>query len=625
MCGIFGAIAREGDISRSLLEGLRRLEYRGYDSAGVAVVTTKGKLEMRRSRGCLERLETKIRANGFAAPARIGVGHTRWATHGAPNERNAHPHRDCRGDLVVVHNGIVENYRELRLELAGRGHRLRSETDTEVFAHLIEESLRRPPDRPKGAGPLARAVHAALARVRGAYALVVLARRYPDTLVAAREDSPLVIGVGEGALYFASDLPAFLDRTRDAVFLENGEVAEARAGGYRIRRIDGAAVERKTVRIEWDVGSAERGGFPHYMLKEIHEQPEVLARATFDRLDEKRGDVAFEDPFFVKDARWKALERVEIAACGSALHAGLVGRFYFERIAHLPASADFASEYRYRDPLRSRRTLFLAISQSGETADTLGAAREARRRGRPVASIVNVVGSTLWRESDGVVGTHAGPEVGVAATKTFFAQLAALYLLALRAGRARGTISLEEGRARLRDLRGLRAHIAAALKGEALSGVERVAEKTHRAKGFLFLGRGIDYPIALEGALKLKEIAYLHAEGYPGGEMKHGPIALVERDLPVVAICTPSSISGKILANMQEVAARGGRLIAIGARGDEEVRALAQDVIEVPAVPEDLAPLVNVLPLQLLAYEVARRRGCDIDRPRNLAKSVTVE
>ncbi|HET6203798.1 MAG TPA: glutamine--fructose-6-phosphate transaminase (isomerizing) [Planctomycetota bacterium] len=625
MCGIFGAVAREGNVSGALLEGLRRLEYRGYDSAGLAVVTTLGELEVRRAEGRLDALAARVAEKAFGAPALVGVGHTRWATHGPPVERNAHPHRDCGGELVVVHNGIIENYLELRRDLAARGHRFASDTDTEVLAHLVEENLRTGEGGPAGAGPLARAVHASLPAVRGAYALVVLSRRHPGTLVAARADVPLCLGIAPDAIYCASDVPAFLDRTREVVFLHNGEVAEISAEGFRIRRLDGGEVERKAVRVDWDAAAAERGGYPHFMLKEIHEQPDVLAAAAFDRLDEARGDVRFEDPFFDEDARWKSVSRVDLVACGSALHAGFVGRFFFERLARLHAQADFASEYRYRAPLPADGALFLAISQSGETADTLGAAREAARRGLPVAAIVNAVGSTLWRESDAVVGTHAGPEVGVAATKTFLAQLVALYLLAIRAGRARGALTAEEGRTRIHDLRALRAHLGAVLDGDTRAALARIADREKDAKGFLFLGRGLQYPIALEGALKLKEISYLHAEGYPAGEMKHGPIALVEKSLPVVALATRSPLLEKTFTNMQEVRARGGRLIALSSRGDGAVAAVADEVLEVPSVPEDLAPLVNVVPLQLLAYEIALRRGCDIDMPRNLAKSVTVE
>jgi glutamine---fructose-6-phosphate transaminase (isomerizing) len=625
MCGIFGAVVREGDVSGALLEGLRRLEYRGYDSAGLAVITTHGDLEVRRAEGRLDALAARLRETSFGGSASVGVGHTRWATHGAPVERNAHPHRDCGGDLVVVHNGIIENYLDLRRDLAARGHRFASETDTEVLAHLVEENLKAGTGGPPDAGALARAVHVSLAGVRGAYALVVLSRRHPETLVAARADVPLCLGIARDATYCASDVPAFLDRTREVVFLHNGEVAEITAGGYALRRLEGERVERAPSRIDWDAAAVERGGYPHFMLKEIHEQPDVLAAAAFDRLDEARGDVRFEDPLFDDDERWRKVSRIDLVACGSALHAGFVGRFYFERLARLPAQADFASEYRYRAPLPADGAFFLAISQSGETADTLGAAREAARRGLPVAAIVNAVGSTLWREAHGVVGTHAGPEVGVAATKTFLAQLVALYLLAIRAGRARGALTAEEGRSRIHDLRALRAHLVAVLEGDTRAAIARIAEREKDAKGFLFLGRGLQYPIALEGALKLKEISYLHAEGYPAGEMKHGPIALVEKALPVVALATASPLLEKTFTNMQEVRARGGKLIALSSRGDGAAASVADEVLEVPSVPEDLAPLVNVIPLQLLAYEIARLRGCDIDMPRNLAKSVTVE
>jgi len=635
MCGIFGAVTRKGDVTPAILAGLALLEYRGYDSAGVAVFTERG-VEKRRRVGKLEVLRDALHREGFGGPALIGVGHTRWATHGGVTEENAHPHSDSSGDLVLVHNGIIENYLDLKRELAAKGHTFRGATDSEVLAHAIEEQLSRAEARGKGSdGPsgdesaLERAVRATMREARGTYAIVVLHRRFPDRIVVARQDSPVVIGIGPDvhgnpASFVASDVPALLAHTRKVYYLRDGELATLTADRVTVRRLDGELVPFTPLEIRWDAAAADRRGYPHYMLKEIEEQPDAVAQTSFDRLDDDRGDVSFED-FALDDERLRAIRRVQIVACGTSLHAGLVGKFYLEHLAGLPTECDYASEFRYRSAIPSGDVLAVGISQSGETMDTLKALGEARARGASVLGICNVRGSSIPRMSDAVLYTHAGPEIGVASTKAFTCQLVALYLLAVRLGRARGHLSQEQGREAIRALRVLRPRLDPLFSDDARENVHRIAKRFAGARDFLFLGRGINYPIALEGALKLKEISYIHAEGYPAGEMKHGPIAMIDATLPVVVIATQGRDREKTLNQLEQVKARGGQVILVANPGDPESERLADEVIEVPATTDELAPIVNVIPLQRLAYEIAVMRGLSPDSPRNLAKSVTVE
>jgi glucosamine--fructose-6-phosphate aminotransferase (isomerizing) len=613
MCGIVGAVSRSSAVLEGLVEGLRTLEYRGYDSCGVAVVH-QGRIEIRRKQGRLAELE-RLLESGELAGATAGIGHTRWATHGKPSDENAHPHSDGSGRLALVHNGIIENYLELRRELTAEGRVFRSETDTEVLSHLVGRELAR------GAG-LGDAVRAALARVRGYYAMAVLSLDGGGELVCARQGPPLVVAALPDSGLLASDVLALLRWTRDVVFLEDGDVAELRPGELRLTDLAGRPIERPVRHIDWDAEAASKGGFEHHMLKEIHEQPDVLARTAFDRILSVEGDVRFEDERFV-DAELARWARLQIVACGTALHAGHILRYLVEGLAGLPVDIDFASEFRYREPRLVEGTLALAISQSGETADTLAALRLARELGAGTASICNVIGSTLVRESQGVILTHAGPEIGVASTKAFTAQVVAGFLLAVRLGRARGRIDTAAGRALLDDLRTLRPRMEALLSEENLRRIEACAARHVDAKGFFFLGRGVNYPVALEGALKLKEISYVHAEGYAAGEMKHGPIALIEPGMPIVVVSSRGHLAEKTRSAIEQVKARGGHVIAVGS--DQEGLALGDEALPVPDTAEWLSPILNVIPLQLFAYHHARLRGCDIDKPRNLAKSVTVE
>ena len=613
MCGIVG-YAGPRDAVTVLLEGLRRLEYRGYDSAGLAVVDG-GALRRRRAAGKIAHLEESLRLEPLAGE--WGVGHTRWATHGRPTEENAHPHLDCSGRLVVVHNGIVENYLALKSRLLADGHRFASQTDTEVVAHLVESHYR---------GSTEEALRRALAEIEGVYALVLIHRDEPQTLVAARMGPPLVLGLGEGEQFVASDIPALLPHTRDVVFLEDGEIAIVTPAGIRITRFDGSRVERAPQRIAWDPLMAEKGGYRHFMLKEIHEQPRAMRDTLLGRIGLEEGEVHLEELGAAAAALQRA-ERVLLLACGTSWHAALVGKFLVEGLAGLPAEVDYGSEFRYRSPLINPGTVAIAISQSGETADTLGAFREARARGAVPLAICNVPGSMLTREAAGTLLTHAGPEIGVASTKAFTAQLVALALLALHLGRRRSRLTAEECRAHLEALTRIPHQMEQALGVEAA--VEALAPSLGHARDLLYLGRGVNYPIALEGALKLKEVSYLHAEGYPAGEMKHGPIALIDEQMPVVALVPPGRVYEKMLSNVQEAKARGGRVVAVGGLGDERLRSLLDGpgdaFIEVPKSPELWSPFLTVIPLQLLAYHVALRAGRDVDQPRNLAKSVTVE
>ncbi|MCC7013690.1 MAG: glutamine--fructose-6-phosphate transaminase (isomerizing) [Planctomycetes bacterium] len=613
MCGIVGATSRTGAVLEGMIEGLRVLEYRGYDSCGVAVADGE-RIEIRRKVGRLSELE-KLLVDGALSNARIGVGHTRWATHGKPSDENAHPHSDGSGRLALVHNGIIENYLELRKELQAEGRVFTSETDTEVLSHLVGRELAR------GAS-LIDAVRAALRRVHGYYAIAVMANGANGGLVCARQGPPLVVATTADAAYLGSDVLALLPYTRDVVYLEDGDVAELAPGFARITDIHGAARERAVRRITWDAEQASKGGYPHFMLKEIHEQPDVLARTAFDRILSTSGDVSFEHGDW-DDARLRALQRIQVVACGTALHAGYVARYLIEHLARIPVDLDFASEFRYRDPRLVEHTMALAVSQSGETADTLAALRLARELGAWPVSVCNVMGSTVVRESQATILTHAGPEIGVASTKAFTAQVVAVFLLAVRLGRARGVLSVEQGRRLLDELRCLRPRMEALLAPHSVERVGEVARGHLDAKGFFFLGRGVNFPIALEGALKLKEISYVHAEGYAAGEMKHGPIALISKGMPIVVVNSPGAVADKVRSNLHEVKARGGHVICVGS--DRESFELADEVIEVPQTIEPLSAVLNVIPLQLFAYHHALARGCDIDKPRNLAKSVTVE
>jgi glucosamine--fructose-6-phosphate aminotransferase (isomerizing) len=609
MCGIVG-YSGSRDATPVILDGLKKLEYRGYDSAGVATIGACG-VGIRRSEGKLVNLEQLLRVQPLEG--RIGIGHTRWATHGRPSETNAHPHK--AGPIVVVHNGIIENYLALKKDLQKAGHTFKSETDTEVIAHLIEERL-------KTAGDFEQAVRKALHELRGAYAVCILCETEPTTLLAAKQGSPLVVGLGEGEYFVASDIPAILAYTRQMVFLGDGEMLACRHDTIAFSRIDGHPLEKSPRHIDWSPLMAEKGGYKHFMLKEIFEQPRAIRDTIAGRLKEEEGDVYLED-FTLSDVDLRRFERLFIVACGTSWHAALVGKFFIEEQCRLPAEVDIASEFRYRNPVVNDRTLLVLISQSGETADTLAAMREGKARGATTLAICNVVDSSIAREADGVIYTHAGPEIGVASTKAFVTQLTALYLLTIRLGRALETIDPARGQAMLAALMRVPGLIEKSLELNPL--VERVARTYMNARDFLYLGRGSNYPIALEGALKLKEISYIHAEGYPAGEMKHGPIALIDEQMPVVMLVPRGSSYEKVVSNMEEVVARSGRVIAVCSQGDEDVRRKAEVALEVPGDSDDLMPILLSIPLQLLAYHIAVLKGTDVDQPRNLAKSVTVE
>ena len=612
MCGIVGYVGDKNAVS-VIVEGLKRLEYRGYDSAGVAVLQD-GKLQVRRAAGRIKTLEGILRERPVTGS--LGIGHTRWATHGRPSDENAHPHTDCRGDLVVVHNGILENYLEIKDRLRGEGHAFRSETDTEVLAHLIEHHL-------KTTGRLERAVKAALAEVTGSYAIGVVSTAAPDRLIAAKQGAgSVVVGLGRGEMFIASDIPAILSHTRDVVILEDNEVAVVTADGVELSTLDDEPVQREPVRILWDPIMAEKGGYRHFMLKEIHEQPRAITDTFRGRLAPETGAIVLPD-VNLDPATVRALQRVVFVACGTAFHAATIGRTMVERLAGLPAEVDLASEFRYRDAIVGPETLVVAVSQSGETADTLGAVKAARLKGCPILAITNVVGSALTREATGVLSMHAGPEIGVASTKAFATMIVAVYLLGLWLGRQRNAITAEDVKKRIHDLVEIPRLVEKTLELDGQ--ISALARELAHARDFLYLGRGVQYPIALEGALKLKEISYIHAEGYAGGEMKHGPIALIADALPVVALVVRDGSYERMLGNLEEVRARDGLVVAVAHAGDRNVASKAKHVIEVPPCAELLAPLITVVPLQLLAYHIAVRLGCDVDQPRNLAKSVTVE
>jgi glucosamine--fructose-6-phosphate aminotransferase (isomerizing) len=626
MCGIVGYVGPK-DVVSVILEGLRRLEYRGYDSAGIAVGSAGHGLELRRASGKLRNLEEVLRQHPLHGT--YGIGHTRWATHGRPTEENAHPHRDCTGRIVVVHNGIVENYLELKRELAEERHTFVTETDTEVIAHLIEQELRSAESSGKTM-LLEEGVRRAARRLTGAYAISVISADAPDTIVSARNGPPVVVGLGEGESFVASDVPGILHHTRMMYFLADGDVAVVTAQGVKFTNLAGDPVERKVEKILWDPIQAEKGGYKHFMLKEIFEQPRSVRDTTLGRISLETGEV-FLGEMKITDDQFRAATQVNIAACGTSWHSALAGKYMIERLARVPTEVDYASEYRYRDPIADPRALGLLITQSGETADTLAAQREMIAKGSMTIAICNVVGSMVAREAHGTIYTHAGPEIGVASTKAFTAQLTALLLFALHLAQKRGTISPAESAALVDELSRIPGKIEEVLRQR--EGECRLLAKVYSsASNFLFLGRGIHFPIALEGALKLKEISYIHAEGYPAGEMKHGPNALIDEALPVVVLATNDASSPesmlryeKTLSNIQEVTARSGRVIAIATEGNKQIHELVEDVIYVPRAPELLAPLIEVVPLQLLAYYIAVRRGCDVDQPRNLAKSVTVE
>ncbi|MCZ6832824.1 MAG: glutamine--fructose-6-phosphate transaminase (isomerizing) [Acidobacteria bacterium] len=614
MCGIVGYIG-PGETVPVIMEGLRRLEYRGYDSAGLAVVDEKGNLHVRRAPGKLRELDKVLRENPMAG--HYGIGHTRWATHGRPNENNAHPHRDCTGRLVVAHNGIIENYRDLKEELTAKGHRFTTETDTEIVAHLIEEQLK------NGKKRLVDAVRAALPHLQGAYALVVLCADHREELVGARQGPPLVIGLGENERFLASDIPAVLTHTRQVVFLDDGEVALLTRDGVTLTDVAGNIREPRITTITWDPIQAEKGGYKHFMLKEIHEQPNTVRDTLMGRFSREQGEVFLDEVNF-SAAEMRGFRKVNLVACGTSWHACLVGKFLLEKLAGIPVEVDYGSEFRYRDPLVNKDMLTVVISQSGETADTLAALREAREKGSRTMAICNVAGSMVTREAEGTIYTHAGPEIGVASTKAFTGQLAALQLLALYMAQTRGTMTIEARRAHIEALTELPVHLQKVL--ELDSTLADLAGEFINAEDFLYIGRGINYPIALEGALKLKEISYIHAEGYPAGEMKHGPIALIDQNLPVVALLPDDVTFHKMRGNVEEVKARGGRSIVLTtAERAGDLKGTADHLVLIPHVDPLLSPILQSIPLQLFAYHIALRRGCDIDQPRNLAKSVTVE
>ena len=624
MCGIVGYVGKK-QVVPVIIDGLRRLEYRGYDSAGIAVAGGPEGLQLRRAEGKLRNLEEVIRQHPIDGT--YGIGHTRWATHGRPSEENAHPHRDCSGTIVVVHNGIVENYLQLKKMLREEGHTYKTETDTEVIAHLIEKFyILENKDKKL---TLEEAVRKTVKMLQGVFALAVISSDSPNKIIASRNGPPAVIGLGKDEYFVASDVPAILYHTRDLFFLGDGDVAVLTPEGVTLTDFDGKPVEREVQHITWDPIMAEKGGFKHFMLKEIYEQPRAVRDTALGRISQDSGKV-FLEQMDVSEEEFRNLRKLNIAACGTSWHAGLAGKYMIERLARVPVEVDYASEFRYRNPLIGENEMTLVITQSGETADTIAAQRECKARGAKTIAICNVVGAMIAREADGTIYTHAGPEIGVASTKAFTAQLVALFLLALRLGQIRGTVTDEESVKLAQELSRLPGMLETVLSRDEEP--DELARIYQRVQDFLFLGRGIHFPIALEGALKLKEISYIHAEGYAAGEMKHGPNALIDEDLPVVILATqdkndPGSVLRyeKTISNLKEVKARSGRVIAIATEGDEDIKEAADHVLFVPHAPELLLPILEIVPLQLLAYHIAVRRGCDVDQPRNLAKSVTVE
>ena len=609
MCGIVGYIGSR-KTAEVLMDGLKRLEYRGYDSAGIAVFH-RGRIEIRRNEGKLKRLEDLIKGEDF--DGKIGIGHTRWATHGRPSDENAHPHK--AGRVAVVHNGIIENYLPLKEFLKKKGRHFTSETDTEVISHLIDEFIEEGSSFPD-------AVRMTLDKIRGSYALGILFEGDEKCLIAARKESPLVIGLGEGEYFIASDIPPLLPYTRDFIFMEDGEVAHLSSEGVRVFDARGNKVSKEPKRVDWNPLMAEKGGFKHFMLKEIFEQPRAVIDTIRGRLSEEKGDVILEG-VNLDGSVLKKIRRICLIACGTSYHAALVGKFLIEGLCRIPVEADIGSEFRYRNPILGEDTLLITISQSGETADTLAALREGKRQGAMTLAICNVVESSLARDSDYVIYTHAGPEIGVASTKTFVTQLVILFLLALRMGRELGLLSLLQGKELVEALVRIPHLMEEMLKSSKQ--VLEIARKYLTARDFLYLGRGINYPIALEGALKLKEISYIHAEGYPAGEMKHGPIALIDREMPVVVLATQNDVYEKVVSNIEQVRAREGKVIALVSQSDREIIQKVDDILFIPETHPFLTPILLTIPLQLLAYYMADLKGTDVDQPRNLAKSVTVE
>ncbi|PLX99591.1 MAG: glutamine--fructose-6-phosphate transaminase (isomerizing) [Desulfuromonas sp.] len=609
MCGIVGYIGSQ-EASPIIFAGLQRLEYRGYDSAGIATLDN-GEIAIRRAEGKLVNLDAVLRDRPLSGS--LGIGHTRWATHGRPSETNAHPHKASK--YVVVHNGIIENYLDLKERLRGLGHHFSSDTDTEIIAHLIEQYGKEGCD-------FEAAVRNALQDVRGAYAVAVVCADEPGKMVAAKLGSPLVVGQGEGEYFVASDIPAMLSHTREMIFLEDGEMVVFSRSGMQITTLEGNLVERPAKTITWSPLMAEKGGYKHFMLKEIHEQPRAIADTIAGRVQEDESAIYLEDLNLADDAL-KKFEKIFLVACGTSWHAALVGKFMIEQHCRVPVEVDIASEFRYRNPIVNDKTLTIVVSQSGETADTLAALREARGKGGKVICVCNVVESSIARESDGIIYTHAGPEIGVASTKAFTTQLVALFLFTLHLGRVRGIITVDNCRDLVNELLTLPRLIEQVLTLDGA--IEEMAKDYFHAADFLYLGRGNQYPVALEGALKLKEISYIHAEGYPAGEMKHGPIALIDEQLPVVVVVPENETAGKVVSNMEEVRARGGKVIAVTTSGFNAVIDQADAVIEIPQLTDELMPVLASIPLQLLAYHIAVFKGTDVDQPRNLAKSVTVE
>jgi glucosamine--fructose-6-phosphate aminotransferase (isomerizing) len=629
MCGIVGYVGKKSVVP-IIIEGLRRLEYRGYDSAGIAVAGDGEGLQLRRAEGKLRNLEEAIRLSPIHGT--YGIGHTRWATHGRPTEENAHPHRDCTGKIVVVHNGIVENYLSLKKKLIEEGHTFTTETDTEIIAHLVEKYSGASSDGASGHSQrrsLEDAVRQTVKQLTGVFALAVISTDEPNKIVAARNGPPAVIGLGNDEYFVASDVPAILHHTRDIFFLADGDLAVVTPDGVHLSDFDGRPVRRQIQHVTWDPILAEKGGFKHFMLKEIYEQPRAVRDTALGRVSQETGHIFLEE-MEISEAEFKAAQKINIIACGTSWHAGQAGKFMIETLARVPVEVDYASEWRYRNPIVDPETITLVISQSGETADTIAAQREAKAKGSKTLAICNVVGSMITREAAGTIYTHAGPEIGVASTKAFTGQLTALYVFAMYLAQVRGVMTAEQARAAMQELTRIPAKLETVLTQDAAC--DELAKRYQKVRDFLFLGRGIHYPIALEGALKLKEISYIHAEGYPAGEMKHGPNALIDENLPVVVIATrdvnnPGSALRyeKTMSNLKEVKARSGVVIALATEGDEEIKEAADHVIFVPAAPEELLPILEIVPLQLLAYHIAVRRGCDVDQPRNLAKSVTVE
>ncbi|HEX5704686.1 MAG TPA: glutamine--fructose-6-phosphate transaminase (isomerizing) [Pyrinomonadaceae bacterium] len=620
MCGIVGYVGNK-PVVPLIIDGLRKLEYRGYDSAGIAVVNGNNELQIRRAEGKLRNLEAALQQNPLNGT--YGVGHTRWATHGRPTEENAHPHRDCTGRVIVVHNGIIENYLKLKEELRQKDHEFVTETDTEIVAHLIEEYLKQGADFEK-------AVRETVLRLTGIFALSIISADYPNTIISARQGPPVVMGLGDGEFFVASDVPAILEHTRDVFFLADGEIAVMTKDGIRVSDFSGKEVQPEQTRITWDPIQVEKGGFKHFMLKEIYEQPRAVRETVEGRISHATGRVFLDEMRNISEDEFKSFNSIKIAACGTSLHAGLAGKYMIEQLARVNVDVDYASEFRYRDPVLDDNTLLLVITQSGETADTIAALREVKERGAKVLSICNVQGSMITREADGTILTHAGPEIGVASTKAFTSQMIALYLFALYLGQLRGTLSDEESLEHVRQLAELPVKMEHLLNQS--DAIDELSREFFRATDFLYLGRGINFPIALEGALKLKEISYIHAEGYPAGEMKHGPNALIDERLPVMFINTREVGNRsselryeKTHSNIVEVKAREGIVLSVLTEGDTMSSVVSDHVISVPESSDLLSPLLSIIPLQLLAYHIAVRRGCDVDQPRNLAKSVTVE